>query len=161
MPRRQRLHLPNVPLHIVLRGHNREACFFADDNYLAYLQWLDDTARVADSKLDKLQRMVGIVIALAIANFAKQYLQRHAWLGQFCVSPNSVNARWLGCCVCACPAKALTSRHAKRVLALCLACYGKCQSLNQSSARDEFDDEMQLQPPMHRPDQMASPENAH
>jgi len=28
MPRRARIQLDRVPLHIVQRGHNREACFF-------------------------------------------------------------------------------------------------------------------------------------
>ena len=35
MPRRPRIHLDNVPLHIVQRGHNREPCFFGEDDYLA------------------------------------------------------------------------------------------------------------------------------
>jgi REP element-mobilizing transposase RayT len=34
MPRRARIHLPGLPLHIVQRGHNREACFFSEDDYL-------------------------------------------------------------------------------------------------------------------------------
>lgn len=37
MPRRPRLHLADLPLHIVQRGHNREACFFGEDDYHAYL----------------------------------------------------------------------------------------------------------------------------
>ncbi len=37
MPRRARIHLPEAPLHIVQRGHNRDACFFCDDDYGAYL----------------------------------------------------------------------------------------------------------------------------
>ena len=28
--------------HIVQRGHNREACFFDEDDYLSYLQWLGE-----------------------------------------------------------------------------------------------------------------------
>lgn len=40
MPRRPRLHLPGLPLHIVQRGHNREACFFGEDDYQAYRYWL-------------------------------------------------------------------------------------------------------------------------
>ncbi|PJA58287.1 MAG: transposase, partial [Rhodocyclales bacterium CG_4_9_14_3_um_filter_68_10] len=28
MPRRARLALPNVPLHIIQRGNNRQACFY-------------------------------------------------------------------------------------------------------------------------------------
>lgn len=40
MPRRPRLTLPNIPLHIIQRGNNRQACFFADEDYQLYLQWL-------------------------------------------------------------------------------------------------------------------------
>lgn len=42
MPRRPRVHLDGVPLHIVQRGHNREPCFFAQDDYLSYLHWLGE-----------------------------------------------------------------------------------------------------------------------
>ncbi len=40
MPRRPRIHIPGIPLHIVQRGHNREPCFFAEVDYLAYQDWL-------------------------------------------------------------------------------------------------------------------------
>jgi putative transposase len=40
MPQRPRIHLAGVPLHIVQRGHNRDACFFGEDDYLAYRHWL-------------------------------------------------------------------------------------------------------------------------
>ena len=40
MPRRPRLQLPGVPLHIIQRGNNRQACFFADEDYRFYLDWL-------------------------------------------------------------------------------------------------------------------------
>ena len=29
-----------MPLHIVQRGHNRDACFFGEDDYSAYRHWL-------------------------------------------------------------------------------------------------------------------------
>lgn len=44
MPRRARLSLPNVPLHIIQRGNNRQACFFADADYRVYLDWLAEYA---------------------------------------------------------------------------------------------------------------------
>lgn len=44
MPRRARLILPDVPLHIIQRGNNRQACFFADEDYHAYLDWLGEYA---------------------------------------------------------------------------------------------------------------------
>jgi len=42
MSRRPRVHLDGVPLHIVQRGHNREPCFFGEDDYLRYLHWLGE-----------------------------------------------------------------------------------------------------------------------
>jgi len=42
MPRRARIHLDGVPLHIVQRGHNREPCFLAEDDYRSYLNWLGE-----------------------------------------------------------------------------------------------------------------------
>lgn len=40
MPRRARIILPNVPIHIIQRGNNRQACFFAEQDYHFYLEWL-------------------------------------------------------------------------------------------------------------------------
>jgi putative transposase len=40
LPRRARLSLSHVPLHIIQRGNNRQACFFAGDDYRFYLDWL-------------------------------------------------------------------------------------------------------------------------
>lgn len=42
MPRRPRIHLDGIPLHIVQRGHNREPCFFGEEDYHAYLHWLGE-----------------------------------------------------------------------------------------------------------------------
>jgi putative transposase len=45
MPRRPRINLAGHPQHVVQRGHNREACFFADEDYLFYLHWLREGAK--------------------------------------------------------------------------------------------------------------------
>ncbi len=45
MPRRPRIHLPGVPVHLVQRGHNRDACFFADEDLLAYRDWLGEALK--------------------------------------------------------------------------------------------------------------------
>ncbi len=47
MPRRPRLKLAGIPLHLIQRGNNRSACFYADVDYLFYLEQL-----VAACKLD-------------------------------------------------------------------------------------------------------------
>ena len=44
MPRRARISLPNVPLHLIQRGNNHQACFFADEDYRFYLDWLAEYA---------------------------------------------------------------------------------------------------------------------
>ena len=44
MPRRARLALPNVPVHLIQRGNNRQPCFFADEDYRRYLDWLTEYA---------------------------------------------------------------------------------------------------------------------
>lgn len=41
MPRRTRVHLDGVPLHIMQRGHSREPCFVCEDDYASYLYWLE------------------------------------------------------------------------------------------------------------------------
>jgi hypothetical protein len=51
MPRRPRIHLDGVPLHIVQRGHNREPCFFGEDDYNSYLHWLGEALGEAECKL--------------------------------------------------------------------------------------------------------------
>ena len=41
MPRRKRHYLSGMPYHVVQRGNNREACFFAEQDYqLFYLDLL-------------------------------------------------------------------------------------------------------------------------
>lgn len=44
MPRRPRVALAGVPLHLIQRGHNRDACFFADEDYALYLDHLGELA---------------------------------------------------------------------------------------------------------------------
>ena len=45
MPRRIRIHLAGQPVHLVQRGHNRDACFFNDEDYLAYCEWLGEALK--------------------------------------------------------------------------------------------------------------------
>ncbi|MGB5200250.1 MAG: hypothetical protein WBR56_10180 [Sedimenticolaceae bacterium] len=45
MPRRPRIHIAGLPLHIVQRGHNRDACFFDGADYLVYREWLGEALK--------------------------------------------------------------------------------------------------------------------
>ena len=38
MPRRARIIVPNTPQHVIQRGNNRQACFYADEDYQFYLE---------------------------------------------------------------------------------------------------------------------------
>jgi putative transposase len=42
MPRRARLSVPGIPWHIIQRGNNRTACFYADEDYQLYLEHLTE-----------------------------------------------------------------------------------------------------------------------
>lgn len=44
MPRKPRFFLPDVPAHVVQRGHSHEPVFFEDGDYQAYLGWLKEAA---------------------------------------------------------------------------------------------------------------------
>ncbi len=45
MPRRPRVIHPGAPLHIIQRGNNRQACFYTEEDYCLYLEWLNDYAK--------------------------------------------------------------------------------------------------------------------
>ena len=51
MPRRPRIQLDGVPLHIVQRGHNGEPCFFGEEDYSSYLHWLGEALGEAQCAL--------------------------------------------------------------------------------------------------------------
>ena len=45
MPRKPRMYLPGMPCHVIQRGNNRDACFYAEQDYLFYLDCLQDACR--------------------------------------------------------------------------------------------------------------------
>ena len=47
MPRHSRVVLPGVPIHVIQRGNNRQACFHGEDDYRFYLDWLGEYALAA------------------------------------------------------------------------------------------------------------------
>lgn len=70
MPRRARLALPNVPLHIIQRGNNRQACFFADEDYRFYRDWLSEHATKAGCQVHAYVLMTNHVHLLISADRA-------------------------------------------------------------------------------------------
>ena len=51
MPRRPRIIVPNTPQHVIRRGNNRQACFYADEDYQFYLEWLKDYADKTECRI--------------------------------------------------------------------------------------------------------------
>ena len=51
MPRRARLAIAGVPLHLIQRGNNRTACFFAEEDYALYLDHLTELAPKFDCRI--------------------------------------------------------------------------------------------------------------
>ena len=42
MPRKARFYLPGQPVHVVQRGNCKQAVYYEDDDYRAYLKWLKE-----------------------------------------------------------------------------------------------------------------------
>lgn len=82
MPRRPRIHLDGVPLHIVQRGHNRQPCFYAVADYLAYLEWLGEASRRADCQVHAYALMTNHVHLLVTPGDAQSVSRMMVALGR-------------------------------------------------------------------------------
>lgn len=45
MPRKPRLQAAGLPVHIIQHGNNRQACFFAEEDYRFFLDHLAELAK--------------------------------------------------------------------------------------------------------------------
>jgi len=70
MPRRARISLPNVPVHLIQRGNNRQPCFFADEDYCRYLDWLGEYASKSGCRIHAYVLMTNHVHLLLTADHA-------------------------------------------------------------------------------------------
>ena len=51
MPRRPRIIVPKVPLHIIQRGNNRQNCFLEEEDYNRYVEWLTEYSQDSDCSI--------------------------------------------------------------------------------------------------------------
>lgn len=65
MARFPRIHIPNVPLHIVQRGNNRQVCFFHDADRAFYMARLEKAANENDVAIHAFVLMTNHVHLLA------------------------------------------------------------------------------------------------
>jgi len=83
MPRKTRFNVAGVPQHIIQRGNNRQATFYADEDYRFYLDHLADAARQYDCAVHAYVLMTNHVHMLASAgkpydlSRMMQHLGRH------------------------------------------------------------------------------------
>lgn len=70
MPRRARIALPNVPVHLIQRGNNRQPCFFADEDCYHYLDWLAEYATKSGCRIHAYVLMTNHVHLLLSADRA-------------------------------------------------------------------------------------------
>ena len=82
MPRRPRLVLPGTPLHLIQRGNNRQACFYADSDYQFYLEWLEKCADKYGCQIHAYVLMTNHVHLLITPEKAESAGQMMKYLGQ-------------------------------------------------------------------------------
>lgn len=82
MPRRLRIHLSGQPLHIVQRGHNRDSCFFGDDDYHTYLHWLGEALKTTGCQMHAYVQMTNHVHLLVTPPSAESIPQLIISLGR-------------------------------------------------------------------------------
>lgn len=82
MPRRARVILPNIPQHIIQRGNNRQACFYADEDYQFYLEWLKEYSDKTECNVHAYVLMTNHVHLLVTADKAESISAMMKALGQ-------------------------------------------------------------------------------
>lgn len=82
MPRRPRIIIPNVPQHIIQRGNNRTVCFYADEDYTKYLEWLKEYADQTNCQIHAYVLMTNHVHLLASADKPEMISAMMKALGQ-------------------------------------------------------------------------------
>jgi putative transposase len=65
--RRARLLFAGVPQHLIQRGNNRQATFFAEEDYRSYLDWLLEAVKKYDCRIYAYVLMTNHVHLLASA----------------------------------------------------------------------------------------------
>ena len=119
MPRQPRIVLPNCPHHIIQRGHNRSTVFFGDDDYLNYLENLQEWKTKLNCKVYSYCLMTNHVhlvidpgdsaenlglLMKRVAGRQTRYvnmIQKRSgslWEGRYKSSPINANEYLLACC---------------------------------------------------------------
>lgn len=118
MPRRPRIILPGVPVHLMQRGNNHQACFYTNEDYQVYLNWLGEYAEQSGCVIHAYALMTNHVHLLitpkitdSLATLMKHLGQRYVqyvnrtyrrsgtlWEGRFRSCLVQEESYLLGCC---------------------------------------------------------------
>ena len=119
MARRPRLCVAGVPMHVIQRGNNRNAIFFAPADYGRYLEHLDDAMSRHGCAVHAYVLMTNHVhllltplaadaVSLAMRDLGRRYVQQHVnkayartgtlWEGRFRASMVDAEDYFLACC---------------------------------------------------------------
>ena len=82
MPRQARIIIPGVPLHIIQRGNNRQACFYNDRDYSNYLEWLGEYSQKSNCTIHAYVLMTNHVHLLLTPKFQESAAELMKHLGQ-------------------------------------------------------------------------------
>jgi hypothetical protein len=76
IPLRPRVIVINTPQHIIQRGNNRQACFYADEDYRFYLEWIKEYADKTECRIHAYVLMTNHVHLLVstVAGFGTRFL---------------------------------------------------------------------------------------
>jgi putative transposase len=118
MARRPRLTIVGVPQHVIQRGNNRQATFFADEDYRLFLAYLSEAARKHDCSVHAYVLMTNHVhllltprkpdaVSRTLQDVGRRYVQyvnftyRRSgtlWEGRFKASLVDTQQYFLACC---------------------------------------------------------------
>ena len=94
MARLPRLIVPDVAMHVIQRGNNRQVCFYADEDYAVYLDKLKEYAKKYDVSIHAYVLMTNHVHLLMTPHTEKSVSQLMQSLGRYYVRyVNSVYER--------------------------------------------------------------------
>ena len=82
MPRKPRFYLPGVPVHVVQRGHNRQAIFFEHGDYTTYLGYLKEGIKRYDCELHAYVLMTNHVHLLVTPQEKESISQLAQYIGR-------------------------------------------------------------------------------
>ena len=86
MPRKPRFFLPNIPVHAIQRGNNRQAIFFDESDYRMYLSWLKVAAEKYGCQIHAYVLMTNHVHLLITPEHRDSLSRLFQYVGRYYVS---------------------------------------------------------------------------